>query len=70
MDGDQLILFPRKPPRYDEQHPAVPELKFIMAELHRLRRDLRSAAMWTALALGVLGIVVIETFWRVSLCHN
>ena len=67
MPDDRFFGSP-EPPR--SAHSA--ELEFIMGQLARIptRAEIVRAAMWVALALGVLGVVVIETFWRVSACHG
>ena len=43
-----------------------------MEQLVRIptRTEIVRAAMWVAVALGVLGVLVIETSWPVAACHG
>jgi hypothetical protein len=50
MDEDQLYLYPRNPPTYDERHPNGDALEFVMEQLAAMRRDL-----WRVGLLGMLG---------------
>lgn len=67
MPHDRFFGSP-EPPR--SAHSA--ELEFIMEQLVRIptRTEIVRAAMWVAVALGVLGVLVIETSWPVAACHG
>jgi hypothetical protein len=64
MDEDQLYLYPRKPPRFDERPLAGSDLEFIMERIAALRRELAKLAFVILFVGAVLGIVGIEAFWR------
>jgi hypothetical protein len=70
MDEDQLYLYPRKPPRFDERPLTRSDLEFIMERTAALptRRELAKLAFVILFVGAVLGIVGIETFWRYFPC--
>jgi hypothetical protein len=67
MPDDRFFGSP-EPPR--SAHSA--ELEFIMEQFVRIptRTEIVRAAMWVAVAPGVLGVLVIGTFWPVAACHG